>query len=91
MTTKELWERYKHMDRLLIDRRWLDEKSPQAQCLYDCWQVIRAANRAESAPSAAPNTARAQSCDGCTADEMDCIRCVRNEHVRDYYTTAPVA
>jgi len=54
---------------------------------YVNWLEDRVAGPAESAPKA-PNNRVMQSCNGCTADDMDCIKCSRNEHFKDYYTTS---
>jgi len=43
MTTKDVFEKYKHMDHLLSDRRWLGE-SLLNQIAYDFWQAIKASN-----------------------------------------------
>lgn len=48
----------------------------------------KAAQKESGTQKSIPNNAMKQSCKGCTADEMDCIRCSKNEHVKDYYTTA---
>ncbi len=44
MTIKEVFEKYKHLDRLLIDKEWLPGNW-QGRILYDLWQVIRDAQK----------------------------------------------
>ncbi len=45
---KEIYERFRHLDKLLSDRRWLapDESSVRG-ALWDIWQAIRKANGVE--------------------------------------------
>ena len=38
---KEVYEKYKHLDELLSDREFLDEKNIKAMILYDLWQAIK--------------------------------------------------
>ncbi len=37
---KQVYENYKHLDKLLSDKRWLSPELLQQQVLYDCWQAI---------------------------------------------------
>lgn len=38
---KEVYEKYKHLDELLSDKEFLDEKNIKAMILYDLWQAIK--------------------------------------------------
>jgi hypothetical protein len=51
---------------------------------YDALSTLRTAVLAQQTT----NSAITQSCKGCTVNDMDCIKCSMNEHVKDYYTTA---
>ena len=44
MTIYQVYEKYKHLDRLFSDEAWLDTRKPQTQALYDMWQAIRSTN-----------------------------------------------
>lgn len=39
MTIKEVYDRYKHLDKLLSDRSFYND--PMQICLYHCWQAIK--------------------------------------------------
>lgn len=46
MTIKEVYEKYKHLDKLLCDEIWLGtDKDDDGHCLRimlsDCWQAIK--------------------------------------------------
>lgn len=49
MTIIEVYEKYKHLDKVLCDSAFVD--SMQTQARYDMWQAIRAAVQGESAPT----------------------------------------
>ena len=49
MTIIEVYEKYKHLDKILCDSAFVD--SLQTQDRYDMWQAIRAAGQGESAPT----------------------------------------
>lgn len=38
---QEAYDKYRHLDELLSDREFLDEKNIRAMILYDLWQVIK--------------------------------------------------
>ena len=39
----EAYGQFKHLDKLLVDKEWLDEKDPLHRTLYDCWNAIKQA------------------------------------------------
>lgn len=41
MTIKEVYEKYKHVDYLLVEKYWLEDSRTVPDILYDCWQAIR--------------------------------------------------
>ena len=41
MTIKEVYEKYKHLDKLFSDKEWVDMSSPFRRALYDMWQAIK--------------------------------------------------
>ena len=47
---KEVYERYKHLDKLLIDENWGGENDLQFQILTDLWKAVK--NEAEVIPVA---------------------------------------
>jgi len=44
MTIKEVYNKYKHLDKVIMDREWciMDIKS---SILFDLWQTIKEANK----------------------------------------------
>jgi len=40
MTIEEIYEKYKHLDKLLSDKEWLPDTF-QGSILYDLWQAIK--------------------------------------------------
>lgn len=38
-----VYERFKHLDHLFSDERWLDDKRPQTHALHALWMAVRAA------------------------------------------------
>jgi len=41
MTVREVFEKYKHLDKLLSDNRTVDEFSMQSLILFDLWQAVK--------------------------------------------------
>lgn len=46
---KEAYDKYKHLDELLSDKEFLDEKNIRAMILYDLWQAVK-----EPSPTVTP-------------------------------------
>jgi hypothetical protein len=82
MTIIEVYEKYKHLDKVLCDSAFVD--SMQSQLRYDMWQAIRAAGQGESAPTTT-NTGSPKCCRTCallfgcldsidSAETLECFR-----------------
>lgn len=41
MTIKEVWDKYKHLDKLLSDWEWLDAGRQTDSILHDLWQAVK--------------------------------------------------
>jgi hypothetical protein len=41
MTIKECYEKFKHLDDLLSDRRWMADESPVHNVLNEMWEAIK--------------------------------------------------
>jgi hypothetical protein len=48
MTLRKVWEKYKHLDRVISDPQWADDDL-RMRILRDCWQEIKAHVEAEGA------------------------------------------
>lgn len=48
MSIQEVYEKYKHLDKLLSDQEWLDSLNIQSLILYDLWQAIKLAVESKS-------------------------------------------
>ena len=54
MTIQEVYKKYKHLDELLSDKKWLPRNS-LGQILFDLWQAVKSASQVKSGELDATN------------------------------------